>query len=231
VSRQPIKSWPEEERPRERLYRYGPASLSHAQLLALLLGTGRHRRRAVDLAMELLARYRGELRELARASVSELCRLPGVGRAKAARIAAAAELGRRLQAVPLKEGEPIRKSRDVFEACHPVLRDLDREVFLVVLLNGRHRVIRSVTVSQGSLTACLVHPREVFAPALREAAAAVLLVHNHPSGDPSPSAEDLELNRRLVRAGDVMGIRVLDHLVIGHGRYVSFADQGLMPVR
>ena len=229
MSRRTIKSWPEEERPRERLFRYGPARLSHAQLLALLLGTGDSRRSAVELAVDLLARYRGDLRELARAPAAELCGMSGVGRAKAARVAAALELGRRLQEVPLREGEPIRRSRDVFEACHAALRDLDREVFQVVLLNGRHRVIRPVTVSEGTLTACLVHPRQVFAPALREAAAAVLLVHNHPSGDPAPSPEDLELNRRLVRAGEVLGIRVLDHLVIGHGRYVSFADQGLMP--
>jgi DNA repair protein RadC len=223
----PIKDWPEEERPRERLHRYGPESLSDAQLLAILLRTGHTRKSALDVAMDLLNRYRN-LRELSQTVISGICVVPGIGRAKAAQIAAAMELGKRIQAFPLKEGDIIRGSRDIYEACHPAMRDLKKEVFRVVLLNGKNRVIRTETVSQGSLTTCLVHPREVFAPAVRESSASVLLIHNHPSGDPTPSREDIEMNQRLIQAGELIGIRVLDHLVIGDGRYISFVDQGLM---
>jgi len=223
----PIKQWPEEERPRERLHQYGAESLSDAQLMAILLGTGDAGRSAVGVAVDLLSRYR-DLREMSTAGVSEICRVPGIGKAKAARLLAAMELGKRIQAFPLKEGDLIRGSRDVFESCHPYLRDLKKEVFRVVLLNGKNRVIRTLTISEGSLTACLVHPREVFAPAIRESSPPVLLIHNHPSGDPTPSPEDIEMNKRLVQAGELIGIKVLDHLVIGDGRYLSFVDQGLM---
>lgn len=223
----PIKHWPEEERPRERLHQYGPEALSDAQLMAILLGTGDVGRSAVGVAMDLLSRYR-DLREMSTAGASDICSVPGIGKAKAARLLAAMELGKRIQAFPLKEGDLIRGSRDVFESCQPYLRDLKKEVFRVVLLNGKNRVIRTVTISEGSLTACLVHPREVFAPAIRESSAAVLLIHNHPSGDPTPSREDIEMNKRLVQAGELIGIKVLDHLVIGDGRYLSFVDQGLM---
>jgi len=223
----PIPEWPEEERPRERLYRYGPESLSDAQLLAILLRTGDTRRSAVGVAMELVSRFR-DLRELGRAGVNEISQVPGIGKAKAAQVVAAMELGKRVQAFPLKTGDLIRGSRDVFESCHPYMRDLRKEVFRVVLLNGKNRVIRTVTISEGSLTSCPVHPREVFVPAVRESSAAILLVHNHPSGDPSPSREDIEISRRLLEAGEMLGIPVLDHVVMGDGKYFSFVDQGLM---
>jgi len=222
-----IREWPEEERPRERLYRYGASSLSNAQLLAILLSTGHAEKSAVGVAMDLLSRYR-DLREMSRAEWSELAGVPGIGPAKAAQVMAAMELGKRIQAFPLKTGDRIRGSRDVFESCAPYMRDLKKEVFRVVLLNGKHRVIRTVTVSEGSLTSCLVHPREVFVPAVRESSAAVLLIHNHPSGDPTPSREDIEISKRLMRAGELMGISVLDHVVIGDGSYFSFVDQGMM---
>ncbi len=223
----PIPEWPEEERPRERLARFGPESLSDAQLIAILLRTGDSRRSAVGMAMDLIKRFR-DLRALGRAGVNELRRVPGIGTAKAAQVVAALELGRRIEAFPLKEGDRIRGSRDVYESCRPYMRDLRKEVFRVVLLNGKNRVIRTVTVSEGGLTSCPVHPREVFEPAIRESSAAVLLVHNHPSGDPSPSREDIEISRRLSEAGEMIGIPVLDHVVMGDGKYFSFVDQGLM---
>ncbi len=225
-----IKHWPEEERPRERLLRYGPEALSDGQLLAILLRTGDARRSAVGVARDLLGRF-DTLRALRAAGFAEMAAVPGIGQAKAAQVMAALELGRRAQAQPLQTGTPLRGSRDVFEACAPYLRDLKQEIFQVVLLNGKNCVIRTVTISTGSLTSCLVHPREVFAPAIRESSASVLLIHNHPSGDPTPSREDMALSRRLVGAGEVIGIPVLDHLVIGDGRYVSFVDQGLMAPR
>ncbi len=225
-----IKYWPEEERPRERLLRHGPEALTDGQLLAVLLRTGDARRSAMGVARDLLGRF-DNLRALGGAGVAEMAAVPGIGPAKAAQIMAALELGRRVQAQPLQRGTPLRGSRDVFEACVPYLRDLKKEIFQVVLLNGKNCVLRTVTISTGSLTSCLVHPREVFAPAIRESSASVLLVHNHPSGDPTPSREDMALNGRLVKAGEVIGIPVLDHLVIGDGRYVSFVDEGLMMPR
>ena len=153
-------------------------------------------------------------------------RCQGVGAAKAAQLKAALALGRRALASPLSKGTKISSSRDLFEHYHPTLRDLRHEIFKVVLLDAKHAIVRDATVSEGSLTLSIVHPREVFTMAVKESAAAVIFVHNHPSGDPTPSQEDRVLTARLVSAGEVLGIRVLDHHVVGDGRYVSFADQG-----
>jgi DNA repair protein RadC len=175
--------------------------------------------------MELLDRL-GGVGGLARCGVDELCATHGVGPAKAAQLKAAVELGRRSLAAPLSTGMRISSSADLFRHFHPGLRDLKRELFKVVLLDAKNAVLRETTVSEGSLTLSVVHPREVFALAVRESAAGILLLHNHPSGDPTPSPEDRSLTDRLVAAGRLLGIRVLDHLIIGDGRYVSFADQG-----
>jgi DNA repair protein RadC len=220
-----ICRWPIGERPRERLLRDGPESLSDAQLLAILLRAGRQNSSAVQVAMDLL-RESGGLQGLSNRSAEELCRIAGVGPAKAAQVKAAIELGKRVLATPLSTGTTISSSVDLFRHYYPLLRDLRREVFMVVLLNAKHAIIKDATVSEGSLTASLVHPREVFTVAVRESAAAVILVHNHPSGDPSPSEEDRALTARLVAAGQVLGIQVLDHLIVGDGRYTSFADRG-----
>jgi DNA repair protein RadC len=223
-----IHSWPENERPRELLLNNGPQGLSDAQLLAILLRIGRPDSSAVDVAMDLLTRLQG-LRGLANRSLQELCVVPGIGPAKAAQILAAVELGKRALAIPLTVGLRIRQSQDVYQHYHPLLRDLRHEVFKALLLDAKHGLIRDITVSEGSLTVSIVHPREVFNHAVRESAAAVIFVHNHPSGDPHPSEEDHALTRRLTAAGEILGIRVLDHIVIGDGRYVSFADEGLLP--
>lgn len=220
-----ITRWPEAERPRERLLAQGPTALTDAQLLAILLRVGRQRSSAVQVGLEVLTRLNG-LSGLAQCGIEELCAIPGVGAAKAAQLKAALELGKRMLAAPLAKGTKITSSRDLFHHYHPSLRDLRHEIFKVVLLDAKHMMIREVTVSEGSLTLSIVHPREVFNLAVRESAAAVIFLHNHPSGDPTPSQEDRVLTRRLVAAGDVLGIRVLDHLIVGDGRYVSFADQG-----
>jgi DNA repair protein RadC len=223
-----IQSWPENERPRELLLNNGPQVLSDAQLLAILLRIGRPESSAVDVAMDLLTRLQG-LRGLANRSLQELCVVPGIGPAKAAQILAAVELGKRAMAIPLTVGLRIRQSQDIYQHYYPLLRDLRHEVFKALLLDAKHGLIRDITVSEGSLTVSIVHPREVFNLAVRESAAAVIFVHNHPSGDPHPSEEDHALTRRLTAAGEILGIRVLDHIVIGDGRYVSFADEGLLP--
>lgn len=222
---QGIAQWPETERPRERLLAHGPQALTNAQLLAILLRVGRHGSSAVQVGMDILDQL-GDVAGLAQCGIEELCAVPGVGEAKAAQLKAALELGKRALAGPLTKGAKITSSRDLFTHYHPTLRDLRHEVFRVILLDAKHAIMRDATVSEGSLTLSIVHPREVFTLAVKESAAAVIFLHNHPSGDPTPSQEDHVLTARLVSAGEVLGIRVLDHLVIGDGRYVSFADQG-----
>ncbi|RMF86029.1 MAG: JAB domain-containing protein [Nitrospinota bacterium] len=226
---QTIKEWPEEERPRERLVKWGAGTLSETQLLAIILGTGDHASglSAVDLARLLLGHFE-TLRGIDAASITELCAVKGIGLAKATQVKAALELGRRLLAAGEGPQPQFRSSQDVFTYYHPLFVNVKQEIFKCILLDSKNRFLKEVTVSEGSLTASLVHPREVFKPAIRESAAAVIFVHNHPSGDPTPSKEDLEMTRRLVQVGEIIGIRVLDHIIVGDGRYVSFADQGLL---
>lgn len=220
-----ITHWPAGERPRERLLAYGPEALSDAHLLAVLLRTGRRESSAVHVAMEVLHQL-GGVAELARCGIDELCGIAGIGPAKAAQVKAAIELGRRTLAQPLSTGTRIASSGDLFKHFHPRLRDLKHEVFKVVLLDAKNTMLKEATVSEGSLTLSIVHPREVFALAIRESAAGIIFLHNHPSGDPTPSLEDRQLTDRLVAAGQLLGIRVLDHVIIGDGRYCSFADDG-----
>ena len=220
-----ITYWPETERPRERLLTKGPDALSDAHLLAILLRTGRRDSSAVQVAIELLDQV-GGVGGLGKCGIEELCAIHGVGPAKAAQLKAAIELGRRSMAVPLSTGARVSSSADLFNHFHPALRDKKHEIFKVVLLDAKNTVVKEATVSEGSLTLSVVHPREVFAFAVRESAAGVIFLHNHPSGDPTPSLEDRQLTDRLVAAGRLLGIRVLDHLIIGDGRYVSFADEG-----
>jgi len=211
--------------PRERLHAAGPAALSDAELVALLLRTGAAARDALEVARQLLERV-GGLRALDRALASELAAVAGVGPAKAASVRAALELGRRVAAHRLDRGDEIRGPEDVYRHFYGALRDARQEHFLALLLDGRHRVLGEVLVSRGTLTASLVHPREVFRAAVREAAAAVVLVHNHPSGDPRASEEDRRVTRRLGRAGELIGIRVLDHVVVAEHGYFSFVEAG-----
>lgn len=220
-----IKDWPAGERPRERLIKEGPHVLSDAQLLAVLLRTGSDRVNAVQLAIDLLEQFH-ELHNFANLTIKELCSIRGIGPAKAAQLKAAFELGRRSLAPPISEKTKINSSQDIFRHFSPPFRHLKKEIFKIVLLDQKNKVIRDVLVSEGSLTLTVVHPREVFNPAIRDSAASVIFLHNHPSGDPTPSAEDRELTRRLVAAGDLMGIRVLDHVIIGENRYFSFSDSG-----
>ncbi len=216
-----------EEGPRERLDLLGPEALSDAELVALLLRTGERGADALGVAEELLARL-GGLRGLAGAARRELRSVPGVGPVKGATLEASLELGRRLATRRLRVGDAVLGPEDVFRHFHARLRDAPHERFLVLLLDGRHRVLREVVTSQGTLTASLVHPREVFRPALREAAAALILVHNHPSGDPAPSREDREVTVRLALAGEILGVPVLDHVIVAERGWASLREQGLI---
>ncbi len=224
-----IKNWPADERPREKLLVNGADKLTDAELLALIIRTGdsSSKSSAVDLARGLLSRF-GSLRLLAVASINELCEQAGIGPAKAAEIQALFQIARRFSDQRLQPGQPYSSSQEVFLHFHERLCDYRKEVFLALLLDAKNRLIKEVQISEGSLSASIVHPREVFAPVLRESAAGVLFVHNHPSGDPTPSQEDIEITKRLKQVGDIMGVRVLDHIIIGNGEYVSLADRGLL---
>jgi DNA repair protein RadC len=232
----PLKALPEDERPRERLLRLGPQELKDEELLAILLRTGVKGRSAVELAKDLLHHCEAKapepdqrLRWLLRLQPEELKQtLPGIGPAKLCQILAALQLAERVGKIPPIVVD-LNNPRAVFEYLSARYSRLDREKFLVILLNAKNRLIDVEPVSNGTLTSTLVHPREVFKFAIRRSAHAIILAHNHPSGDPSPSREDRELTRRLIDAGKVIGIEVLDHIVIGDdGRYVSFRERGLV---
>ncbi len=213
------------EQPRERLRRVGVRNLSLTELLVLLIGSGGAGASAWVIAVRLSEFFGGSLDRMAAQDVAALERVPGVGVATAARIMASFELGRRAAATRTENGDYIRGPADVFERMGPRLRDVLQEEFHALLLNTRHRVVREVLVTRGILDASLIHPREVFRAAVSEGASGVILVHNHPSGDPTPSAEDRAVTRQMAEAGRTLGIPVLDHVVIGRGCYVSLADE------
>lgn len=223
----PINEWPESDRPREKLIEKGPQALSNAELLAIILrtGDGSSKKSALDHGRDLVNQF-DSFRKLDEASITDFCAIKGIGPAKAAQIKAALEIAKRYAQEEMKEGATFRSSAEVFNHYREHLGNLKKEEFHVLLLDAKNRKIKDVRISEGSLTSSLVHPREVFNPVIRESAAAVILIHNHPSGDPTPSQEDLQITRRLREVGDVMGVRVLDHLVVGKGKYVSFVDDG-----
>ncbi len=209
-----------------RIFFYDWSSLSEIELLALVLAPGSSAAFGWQAALRL-SRHVGNFSRLANLSYGEL-RAAGIGHRRALALQAAAELWRRVDRTELQPGESFQSSSQVFEHFRSALRPLAKECFWDVLLDGKNRIISTVRVSEGSLTSSLVHPREVFRPAIREAAASVLFVHNHPSGDPAPSQEDIQITRRLVETGKIVGIRVLDHVIIGGFKYFSFADQGML---
>jgi len=225
-----IKDWPSEDKPRERLFRIGAEALSDAELLAILLGTGNSRETAMDIARRMLSlseeRYGTSLGFLSGLSLDELKGMTGIGPAKVARIKAGVELGRRVYGTvqPGERAFVVRCGRDVYEYVKADITGLDRECFTVILLNARNRVVSKEVESIGSLDASLVHPREVFKNAIRRNAASMVLVHNHPSGDPSPSDEDIEVTRRLVEAGKVLGIAVFDHVIVSRSSFISLRE-------
>lgn len=222
----PIKDWPESDRPREKLISQGADALSDAELLAIMLRTGEGKTgsSALDHARALINKF-GALEELEKAGINEICGMQGIGPAKAATIKAALALGRRLGTRKVSNTECIQSPEDVFNRFRPKLGNLKKETFWAILLDVRGKVIREVKISEGTLTEALVHPREAFQLAVRESAARIIFVHNHPSGDPTPSPADLELTERLVEAGKLLGIPVLDHVVVCADSFRS-ADLG-----
>jgi DNA repair protein RadC len=222
-----LRDLPDEDRPRERMLRNGPQSLSNAELIAILLITGTANESAVNLAHRVL-KEAGGLRNLVEMSVDQLTSIKGIGKAKAVQIKAGIELGRRLAASTLDPQEAIRSPQDAARYIMEDLRYLPKEHFVCLFLNTKNQVIGKETLSIGSLNASIVHPREVFHAAIKRSCASIICVHNHPSGDPTPSPEDVQITRRLVEVGELVGIDVLDHLIIGDEKFVSLKEQGLM---
>ena len=216
------------DRPRERLRALGARALSAPELLALVIGPGTRGRSALALAHEVLALAHGSLRRIGDRPVATLAAVPGLGAARATAIHAALELGRRLAGENAGDAAPMRAPRDVWRLFAPRLEDLPVEEFHVAILDAQHRLERDVCVTRGILNSSLVHPREVFREAIAERAAAIILVHNHPSGDPTPSPDDRGVTDQLVAAGRLLDIPVHDHVIIGRGRYLSFAEAGMM---
>jgi len=218
---------PRDERPRERLERLGPAALSTVELLTILVGSGTRRAPADHVARAILA-AEPRLRLLAARTPRDLASIGGVGAATAARLAAAFEIARRLQRERRERGPMLATPRAVWRHLALELRDCEREQFLALCLNARNELVREVVVSIGSLNASIVHPREVFKPALACSAAAIVIAHNHPSGDPAPSREDREVTRVLSEAGRLLDVPLHDHVIVGADAYFSFRDAGLV---
>lgn len=224
-----IKNWPKGERPAERLIKYGPESLSDAQLLAIILRTG-GKKGVLNLAIELLDSF-NSLRNIDSASISSLSSFKGIGLAKTAQIKAAFELGKRLMSESSQSRPVFLSSTNVYSYFAPRFTNLKKEVFISILLDAKNRLINEREydkVSEGTLTSSLIHPREAFKEAIRESAASVIFVHNHPSGDPTPSQDDIFITERLKKAGEIIGITVIDHIIIGDGKYVSLKERGLL---
>jgi len=227
----PINKWPEDERPREKLISNGSASLTNAELIAIILRTGisskNCRQSAIELANSILSQFSG-LQPLLDISVNELSLIKGIGNAKAAQVVAAVELGKRIMADKSGSNTSFKCSEDVANYYIPLLKDLKNEQFRLLMLNIKNKIIKDVMVSQGSLTSSIVHPREVLKIAIKASAASVIFMHNHPSGDPEPSIDDIEITNRLCKSCSIVGINVLDHLIIAESGYFSFKQKNML---
>lgn len=216
-----IQDIPKENRPRERFLKHGPEALSDAELFAILLRTGTKGENAIDMSNRLISEH--GLDKLFECSLKELQQIKGIGPAKAMQLLAMAELGKRYAGAknPIKK---ITHAKDVFDLFHEKLKNEKQENFIILMLNNKHHIIGEQLISKGTLDAALIEPREVFRAAIKSAAARVVLIHNHPSGDPNPSGEDIEITKKLIEVGKTINIPVLDHVIIGTDRYWNWCD-------
>ncbi len=219
-----IRDMQEEERPRNRLIKNGAATLSNSELLSIMIRSGSVKENALTLSQRILATY--DLQQLSTINIKQLMTITGIKEGKAAQIAACFELARRLESFTRDTRIKVNSPEDVYRYLYPEMRERKKEFFIELCLDTKNQVLRRDTVSMGSLNANIVHPREVFKTALIESAAHIIVVHNHPSGDPTPSREDIELTKKLVESGKIMGIDVIDHVIIGDGRHFSMKEAG-----
>ncbi len=223
-----IAQWSPEDRPREKLLIKGTAALSDAELIAILIGSGTANLSAVEVGKKMLAQVHYNLNELARLSVKDLMKMKGIGEAKAITIVAAIELGRRRKEVDPEEKPKIASSHDAFRLLQPLLMDLPHEEFWVLLVNRAHRVTKTRRISEGGVTGTVADPKIIFKFALEELATGVIVAHNHPSGNRTPSQSDIDLTKKIKEAGKFLEIQLLDHLIIAGQSYYSFADEGVI---
>ena len=222
-----VRDLPRQERPRERLQRFGPEALSAQELLALVIGRGIPKKSVMNIAQELLTRF-GNVKAISQATIEELSQIKGIGLAKAAQIKACFELGRREDLEPELKNFDIKDPEAVVKAIRASIKDKAKEHFKLILLNPRNKIIGISTISIGTLNASLVHPREVFKDAITHSAASVVLAHNHPSGDPEPSEDDITITKRLIEVGKILGVEVIDHIIVGKNGFFSFKERGLV---
>lgn len=227
--RTPIKHWSEADKPREKLLLKGKDSLSDAELIAILIGSGNRRESAVELSRRILQSVSDNLAELSRLSVNDLMKFRGIGSAKAITIVAALELGKRRRSAEILQKRSIRSSKDAFESIYAQASDLSYEKFWIILLDQANQIIRIPEVSEGGVTGTVADPKKIFRLALENGATNLILCHNHPSGQLRPSEADIKLTHKMVSAGKLLDINVLDHIIVGRDDYYSFADNGQMP--
>lgn len=223
-----IKSWAEEDRPREKLLLKGRQALSDAELLAILLGSGSREESAVSLSQRILQSVNQQLPELGKCAIEDLKKFKGIGEAKAITITAALELGRRRQLTDIREKPQVKSSQDAFNAIAPLIMDLAREEFWILLLNRANRILSRERISAGGISGTVVDARIIFSKALEGSACSLILFHNHPSGNLNPSQADINLTQKLKKAGETLDIAILDHLIIGESGFYSFADEGVL---
>lgn len=223
-----IKELPITERPREKLYDYGPKALSNEELLAIIIRTGNNEDTAIDLARRLLSKDERGLVALRDITLQELMETKGIGKCKAAQILAAIEIGKRINYLDALSKVKINEPSTIANLFMDEMRYLQKEHFRVVLLDTKNQIIVTEEISVGTLNASIVHPRDVFRAAIKRNANSIILIHNHPSGDPTPSREDINISHRLLEAGNLIGIKVLDHIIIGDNKYVSFKEKNLI---
>lgn len=222
----PINKWAEEDKPREKLILKGKTSLTNAEILAIIIGSGTRSKTAVDLSKHILSKFNNDLHELGKSSVKNLKQFNGIGEAKAVSIVAALELGKRRQSTNISDKPKIASSQDAYKCIQSAMADLDHEVFKVILLNRANRVLKIEVISIGGVSGTVVDPKVIFKKALLVQASSLILVHNHPSGNLKPSQADLSVTNRLVKAGESLDIKILDHLIVGERGFFSFADEG-----
>jgi len=219
-----IKDISQEERPRERLMKYGPRTLSNAELLAIVLRQGSQRENVLELAHKLL--QKNSIKTLSRIKAENLKKILGIGEAKACQIMACFELGRRLASFKQEKKVKINSAKDIAKIFLPEMSTLQKEHFKGVYIDARKNIIKEETIFVGSLNTSVIHPREIFQPAIANGTAAIILIHNHPSGDPTPSEEDIEITKQLIESGNILEIEVLDHVIIGDKKYFSLREKG-----
>lgn len=223
-----IKDLPQDERPREKLYKYGPQALSNTELLAIIIRIGDKKNTAIEISQKLLAGKKEGITFLSDTSIQEITKINGIGECKAAQILAAVELGKRVISGVHKDKPKITSPSDVADVLMLEMAHLKKEHFKIVMLNTKNQIISIQNISIGSLNSSIVHPREVFKEAISRSSASIILVHNHPSGDPTPSKEDIAITRRLAEGGDILGIKVLDHIIIGNNRFISLKEKDII---